>query len=126
MSDTTTTTKKRTVYKRGNDLDLPAGLDKAKFGYRWISAEKLAAATDGYEPRGWALHTNAEGKHVRRGDLILAQMPIDMYNAMKEEKEDARKGQMKLLIEDQAAQMERDAHEFRKKGGKIKFEYKQE
>lgn len=126
MSAETPATKKRTVYKRGSDLDLPAGLDKAKYGYRWISAEKLAAATDGYEPRGWALYTDTAGKHVRRGDLILAQMPIDMYNAMKEDKEDARKSQLKLLIEDQAAQMERDAHEFRKKGGKIKFEYKQE
>lgn len=122
----TETPKKRTVYKRGNDLDLPAGLDKVNYGYRWISAEKLAAATDGYEPRGWALYTNKEGKHVRRGDLILAQMPKDMHDAMREEKEDARKNQIRLLMEDQAAQMERESHDFRKKGGKIKFEFKQE
>lgn len=118
--------KKRTVYKRGSDLDLPSGLDHVNYGYRWINAEKLAAATDGYEPRGWALYTDKGGKHVRRGDLILAQMPKDMHDAMKEAKEEARKGQLQLLLEDQVAEMDRAGHDFRKKGGKIKFEFKQE
>jgi hypothetical protein len=38
-----------------------------------------------------------EGKLVRRGDLILAQMPIDLYQAMKEHKDEARKQQTQLL-----------------------------
>jgi len=120
-------TKKRTSYKRGNELDLPEhNLDRSQYGYRWISASKLAEATDGYEPRGWELFKDKDGKHVRRGDLILAQMPKDMHNAMIEAKEEARKSQMQLLLESQTAQTERDSHEFRKKGGKIKFEFKQE
>lgn len=118
--------KKRTVYKQGNLLDFPKDLDHTKYGYKWRSAEQLAALSDGYDPKQWQLHTDANGKHIRRGDLILARMPIDLYKAMKEAKEEVRVNQMKLLVENESAQMERDAHEFRKKGGKIKFEFKQE
>lgn len=127
MAGEVKTEKKRTTYKRGSQLDMPEHvLNRAQYGYRWISAERLAEATDGYEPRGWSLFKDSDGKHIRRGDLILAQMPKDMFDAMKEEKEEARNLQLKLLLESQAAEMERDAHEFRKKGGKVKFEFKQE
>lgn len=126
MSADNTTTKKRTTYKRGGELDFPPGLDTTNYGFRWINAEKLAAATDGYEPRGWALYKDKAGNHVRRGDLILAQMPKDMHDAMKELKEEARLQQVKFLVEAQAAEMDKLAHEFRKKGGKVKFEFKQE
>jgi hypothetical protein len=118
--------KKRSTYKRGSKLDLPTGIDKSKYGYRWISAERLAAASDGYEERGFELHKTEEGKEVRRGDLVLGRMPIDQYNAMKAEKEEARVNQMALLVEAQAEQEAREGHEFKKKGGKIKFEFKQE
>lgn len=120
------TTKKRTVYKPGSLTDFPKDLDWSKYGYKWRSAEQLSALSDGYDPKQWELHTDANGKHIKRGDLILARMPIDLYRAMKDAKEEARKNQTKLLIENETAQMERDAHEFRKKGGKIKFEFKQE
>lgn len=120
-------TKKRTVYKKGALLDFPETLcDKTKYGYKWRSAEKLSQLSDGYDPDGWELVKDKDGKHVRRGDLILAQMPKDMYDAMKESKEEDRKMQLNLLMENQAAELERDSHDFRKKGGKIKFEFKQE
>lgn len=123
----TNTQKKRTVYKQSDMLAFPeAVMNRAEYGYRWISAERLNEASDGYEPRGWQLFKGPDGKHVRRGDLILAQMPIDMYNAMKEAADEARRSQIRLLIESQVAQTEHDSHEFRKKGGKIKFEFKQE
>lgn len=122
-----TADKKRTVYKPGSHLDMPEHLlDRKQYGYRWISAERLAEATDGYEPRGWALFKDKDGKHIRRGDLILAQMPKDLFDAMKEEKERARRDQMELLLQGQAEQLERASHEFRKKGGKLKFEFSQE
>lgn len=120
-------TKKRTVYKPGNLLDFPEHmLDRAKFGYKWRSAEQLSALSDGYDPKGWSLYKDSEGKHVKRGDLVLAQMPIDMYEAMKDYKKEQREAQTRLVMEKQAAEFERDSHEFRKKGGKIKFEFKQE
>lgn len=127
MADAPKVEKKRTVYKPGNLLDMPEHmLDRSKYGYKWRSAEQLSALSDGYDPKHWELFKDKEGKLVRRGDLILAQMPIDMYQAMKEHKDEARKQQTQLLFEKQAAEFERDSHEFRKKGGKIKFEFKQE
>lgn len=120
-------TKKRTVYKPGNLLDFPEHMiDRTKYGYKWRSAEQLAALSDGYDPKGWELFKDKDGKHVKRGDLILAQMPIDMYQAMKDFKDEQRRQQSQLILEKQASEFERDSHEFRKKGGKIKFEFKQE
>lgn len=118
--------KKRTIYKAGNLLDFPSHLDWTRFGFKWRSAEQLSALSDGYDPKQWELYKDKEGKPIRRGDLVLAQMPIDLYRAMKEAKDEARSNQMKLLLEDQADQLERESHDFRKKGGKIKFEFKQE
>jgi len=119
--------KKRTVYREGNRLDFPEHmLDRSRYGYKWRSAERLAGMTDGYDPKGWELFKDKDGKHVRRDDLILAQMPIDMWKAMKEQKDEARENQTRLLFDQQAAEMDRDSHEFRKKGGKVKFEFKQE
>lgn len=125
MADTTT--KKRTVYKPGNLLDFPEHmLDRSKYGYKWRSQEQLAGLSDGYDPKHWELFKDKDGKYVKRGDLVLAQMPIDMYTAMKEAKDQARKQQSQLLLEKQASDFERESHDFRKKGGKIKFEFKQE
>ena len=118
--------KKRTVYKTGNLLDFPPNLDWVNYGYKWRSQEQLAALSDGYDPKHWQLYKDKDGKTVKRGDVILAQMPIDMYKAMKDSKEEARINQTKLLIEQEASEFDRNAHEFRKKGGKIKFEFKQE
>jgi len=118
--------KKRTTYKKGSLVDLPAHIDKSKFGYRWLNATKLSENTDGYEPRGYELDKNDEGKVTRRGDLVLGRMPIDQYEAMKEEKDEARKSQMELFFTQQAAEEERLTHEFKKKGGKVKFEFTKE
>lgn len=118
--------KKRSTYQRGSMTDLPKHVDKTKYGYRWISATKLSENSDEYEPRGWEVDKNAEGKTTKRGDLILGRMPIDQFEAMKAEKETARKEQIGLLGQQQAEENERDSHEFRKKGGKVKFELKQE
>jgi hypothetical protein len=118
--------KKRTTYNRGSRLDLPKHVDKTKFGYRWINAENLKENTDGYEPRGYQLDTDESGKHTRRGDLVLARMPIDMYEAMKAQKEEDKLRQTELIFQRQAEQAEQEAFAFRKKGGRIKFELKQE
>ena len=127
MADTKTTEKKRTVYKPGNLLDFPEHmLDRTRYGYKWRSQEQLAQLSDGYDPKGWELFKDKDGKVVKRQDLVLAQMPIDMYNAMKEYKDEVRKAQSQLVLEKQAAEFERESHDFRKKGGKIKFEFKQE
>ncbi len=120
------TEKKRTVYKQGSLLDFPKNLDTANYGFKWRSAEQLAGMSDGYDPKGWELYKDKDGKYVKRGDVILAQMPIDMYRAMKDGKKEAADNQTKLLFEEQASQLDRETHEFRKKGGKIKFEFKQE
>lgn len=123
MSDT----KKRTVYKAGSLLDMPEQiLDRANYSYRWINAEKLAEASDGYEPRGWELFKDKEGRTIKRGDLILAQMPIDRWNSIREAAEEEQKNYLKLLLEGQAAQEEKLTHEFKKKGGRVKFEFTQE
>lgn len=119
--------KKRTVYKPGNLLDFPEQLlDRTRYSYKWRAAEQLAGMSDGYDPKGWELFKDKDGKYVKRGDVILAQMPLDMYRAMKEDKEATKKRQTELLFENQAAELERESHEFRKKGGKVKFEFKQE
>lgn len=122
-----TTEKKRTVYKPGKLTDFPEHLlDRTRYGYKWRAAEQLAGLSDGYDPKQWELFKDKEGKYIKRGDLILAQMPIDLYKAMKEAKEEARVAQNRLIFENQAAELDRDSHEFRKKGGKVKFEFKQE
>jgi hypothetical protein len=118
--------KKRSTYKRGAAGDLPGHVDKSKYYYRWLNANKVAQNSDYYDPRGYELDKNADGKTTVREDRILGRMPIDLYEAMKEEKEEARKSQLQLVLESQAAQEERDSHEFKKKGGKIKFEFTQE
>lgn len=117
--------KKRTTYKVGSTTTLPKHVDKTKFGYRWLSADKLAAASDGYEHRGYEVDKNPEGNTTKRGDLILGRMPIDAFEDMKQQKEEARVDQLKLFMEKQAADDERDSHEFKKKGGKVKFEFTQ-
>jgi len=119
--------KKRTVYKPGSLTDFPEHmLDRSKYGYKWRASEQLAGLSDGYDPKGWELFKDKEGKFIKRGDLVLAQMPIDMYRAMQEAKQEARDNQTRLLFDQQAAEFDRDSHEFRKKGGKVKFEFKQE
>ncbi len=118
--------KKRSIYNRGSRLDLPKHVDKSKYGYRWIGAESLSAASDGYEHRGWEVDKSPEGSVTRRQDLILGRMPIDMFEAMKADKEEARLNQMKHFMQKQAADEDRLTHEFKKKGGKVKFEFTQE
>ena len=119
--------KKRTVYKQGNLMDFPEQvMDRSKYGYKWRSQEQLAGLSDGYDPKHWEIAKDKDGKPIKRGDLILAQMPMDMYKAMQEAKQANRERQTALLFENQAAQLERDSHDFRKKGGKIKFEFTQE
>jgi hypothetical protein len=127
MADQAKVEKKRTTYKPGNLLDFPEHLmDRAKYGYKWRSQEQLAALSDGYDPKHWQIALDKDGKSIKRGDLVLAQMPIDMYQAMKDHKDEVRRSQTQLLLEKEAAQFDRDSHEFRKKGGKVKFEFKQE
>lgn len=119
---------KRTQYKPGGLTDFPEHImNRAQFGYRWISQSKLAEASDGYEPRGWEIFKEKDtGKVVKRGDLILAQMPIDMYKDFLTAEKTAREDQVRLVLEGLHADEERLTDEFRRKGGKVKFEFKQE
>jgi flagellar basal body L-ring protein FlgH len=130
MSDTTakasTQPKKRTTYKAGNETDFPQNLDWSNYSYKWRSIERISALTDGYDPKHWELYKDKDGKTIKRGDLILVQMPIDLYRSMQDQKEENRRSAAALLVQAQNAQQDRDEHEFRKKGGKIKFEFKQE
>lgn len=118
--------KKRSTYKKGSKLDLPQGIDKAKYGYRWIGQDRFQDNSDGYEERGYEIHKDADGKPVRRGDLLLGRMPIDAHSDRREENEKARVEQTQYVLEKQAAEDEQMAHEFKKKGGKMKFNYSQE
>lgn len=116
--------KKRTTYKRGSNLDLPTTVDKSKYAYRWT---KVSKNSDDYDPRGWEVDLSKDGKPSRRGeDLVLSRMPLDMFEEMSAEKDADRKNQIKHFFEQQAAEDEKDSHEFKKKGGKVKFEFKQE
>lgn len=117
--------KKRSTYKAKDRLALPDSIDKKKYGYRWLSKDRLAENSDGYDPRGWELHKEADGKTLVRGDLVLGRMPIDEYEEMKAEKDQARRDQMELVLQKQAENLERESHEFRKKGGKIQFNFEQ-
>jgi hypothetical protein len=120
-------TKKRSTFSQGTQIDMPEDkLDRKKYSYRWLNAEVLAAASDGYEPRGWGIFKDAEGKTIRRGDLILGDMPIDRYREMKDAEDAEKRDQMSLFFEGQAAEEERLTHDFKKKGGKVKFEFTQE
>lgn len=122
------TEKKRSVFKPGALTDMPAfaANDKAN-KYRWLNAELLASATDGYEPRGWSIAKDpTSGNSIRRGDLILGIMPMDQWQQVKEYKDNERREQTQLFFEKQAADDERISHEFKKLGGRTKFEFKQE
>jgi hypothetical protein len=119
--------KKRSTYKPGNDFDFPEHLlDRKKYGYRWVAAAKFESNSDEYESRGWVKFKDSEGRSVRHKDCYLAQMPIDQYEARKEYKDNLRDEQTKLFFENLAAEEERASHDFKKKGGKVKFQFTQE
>lgn len=120
------TEKKRTTYKKGSKLDLPKGIDKAKYGYRWIDKARFEDNSDGYEERGYEIHRDSDGKAVQRAGMILGRMPLDTYESRKAEIEEARVSQTEFVLQKQAAEDEKLAHEFKKKGGKTKFTYTQE
>lgn len=120
--------KKRTSYKRGTTTSLPSHVDKKKYGYRWLNASKLAAASDGYESRGYEIDKDPAGQVTRRDDLILGRMPLDVFEEMKAQKDEDRLGQMALLKEHHAEQQAVQEHQLKKMGGRVqgKFELKQE
>lgn len=127
MSDNSTN-KKRSVYKPGSLLDFPQwSIDDKANSYRWLNAELLAAATDGYEPRGWAIAKDPKTSNpVRRGDLILGSMPIDKYREMKDYEDEMKRDQVRMVVQAQAEAEEVLTHDFKKKGGRTKFEFTQE
>lgn len=120
-----TETKKRSTYKKGNFLDFPKWCDLASYGYRWLSANKLAAASDGYESRGWSVAKDPSGQITRRDDLILGQMPRDMYEDMLDQKREDAQTQTQMVLERQAANDEMIKDQMKSLGGKVKFTYEQ-
>lgn len=120
------TEKKRTTYKKGSKFDLPKSVDQKKYGYRWVGKEKFADSPDGFDERGYELCKSEEGSVIRNGDLLLARMPIDMHEERKASIEEARVGQNEFVLDKQAAEDDKLAHEFKQKGGKMKFNYSQE
>lgn len=119
--------KKRSSYKQGGQFDFPEWSIKDKSNkYRWISAEHLAAASDGYEPRGWAVAKDPKGNPVKRYDVVLGVMPIDQWLEVKAAKDEDRLAQMQDFHAQQAASEDRLNHEIKKAGGKTKFEFTQE
>lgn len=116
------TEKKRSTYKAGSKLDLPAHIDKKKFAYRWISARKLEQYSDGYEERGYEIDkANASGTATRREDLVLGRMPIDQWEEMKAAKDQDREDQLQFALEAEQQKTDEMSHEFKKAGGKVKF-----
>lgn len=114
--------KKRSTYKRGSKFDLPAHVDEKKFKYRWVSARKLEQYSDSYDERGYEIDkSGAEGKSIRREDVVLAKMPIDQWEQFKADKDQAREDQLRSALEAEAEKTEEMSHELKKLGGKVKF-----
>lgn len=125
-----TNPKKTTRLNRGSLLELPADLDRKKYKYRWIAKAKLDQATDGFEPRGYQVHRIAEGpnagKHIGRGDLILAYKTSEEALADKEYLHDLAQSKISKALEKEKQADAELAFEVKKAGGKLKFEYGEE
>lgn len=119
--------KKRTTYIPKNSFDMPEQmLDRKKFAYAWVAIKKYDHSVDEYEARGWVKFKTPDGKVVRLEEHYLAQMPIDQFEARQKYKDEQRDEQTRLFFDTQAAEEERLSHDFRKKGGKVKFSFTQD
>jgi len=118
-------TKKTSSYsetrKKRDPFDVPAWFDKSKYAHRWINADVVNERSDGYDPRGWVVSKDPEGKPLRYKDVILAQMPIEEAEERRQEKIDATKLQTESVLGNMAHEVERLSHEVKKLGGKIRF-----
>jgi hypothetical protein len=115
--------KKRSTYNPGDKLKMPEHLlDRKKYGYRWVRATAFSENSYDYEPRGYEKAKSPTGEIIKSGDLILAQMPVDMYEARKESIEQARLDQIERLQENQKSEHDMIRHAVKKAGGKIKIE----
>lgn len=121
-----TTEKKTSRLKRGSLLELPAGLDHKKYAFRWIAKSRLDQATDGFEPRGYSVHKMEDGKHIGRGDLILGFKTKEDANADRDYLHGLAADRVSKHLEKEKQQDAQLAHEVKKAGGKIKFEYGEE
>ena len=118
--------KKRSMHRRGSRLDLPEGLDRVKYGYRWLSVNNIELRSDGYDPRGYETYKNKNGKIVRCGDLVLGFMEKEECEFRKQERAELARGTTRNFLESHKVADERLAHEAKQYGGKIKFEYSEE
>lgn len=121
-----TTEKKRSTLIRGSMLDLPSNLDRKRFAYRWVSKARLDLASDGYEPRGYVPYATAEGKHIGRGDLILCQKSREELNRDDEIRAEMAAHKTESTLQHLKEADDKIAHEVKKAGGKMKFEYGEE
>ncbi len=116
--------KKRTIYTKKGMLAYPEwALKDKEHEYRWISKRQLPR-TDGYDPRGWAVARDPETKQTLEAwDVILARMPSDEYEAMREHKDHRARMNLQTIQEAMATEEDRLKFEVGKLGGKIKSDF---
>ena len=127
MSDIKKPAKKRSTLKHRSSYDLPKwAVEDKQHAYRWIKETKVSDRNDGYDPRGWVQSkipagNDGAGERLRFKEMVLAQMPIDEHEALKQEKADAILFQTESVM-GAAKELEAQAtHEFRNAGGKLKL-----
>lgn len=101
--------------------EVPDWFPSGTHAHRWINAETVNARSDGYDPRGWVVSKDPNGNILRYKDVILAQMPLEEYEARKEEKAEATRLQTQAVLGKIGDEVERLSHEVKRLGGKIKF-----
>jgi hypothetical protein len=116
-------TKKVTGKKLGRSAyELPDWFPTETHAHRWINSETINSRSDGYDPRGWVPAKNPKTNEILRyRDVILAQMPLEEYEARVQEKAEATQLQTQALLGGIGQEVERLSHEVKKLGGKIKF-----
>lgn len=115
--------KKRTIYSPKGMLELPreAAEDK-EHKYRWVS-KRRNARSDGFDPRGWVIYRDSEGKTLEAHDAILYRMPIDEWQAMKEYKDNIARTQIQTVLDNIESQQDRLRFEVEKLGGRIESNF---
>jgi len=112
--------KKRTIYSRKGWLELPKWAAEDKLHkFRWVS-DRRSARSDGFDPRGWSIARDPEGKVLKAADATLHKMPIDEWEAMMEFKNNAARTQIQTVLDNIEHQHDRLRFEVEKLGGSIK------
>lgn len=112
--------KKRTIYSVRSMLELPEWAKKdTAHKYRWVS-KRRTARSDGFDARGWSIARNPENNEsLESHDLVLHKMPVDVYEAMQEYKQNLTRQNVEHVLESIASTQERLRYEVERSGGKL-------